>query len=184
MADKILHKRSLASGSIPTTSSLEIGELAINVYDGKLFLHQSGSNENIVTVGESASFATSASYALTASYIEGGGGGGVVFPYTGSAIISGSLIVTGSIYTNSPIYSPFVIGLNFETNTPYVFNAPYSFYISSSESNPSGSITIKYQASGSAVTSSYVYGNTVNKFDSLIITPPTISLVILNSVRI
>lgn len=131
----------------------------------------------------SASTSISASYALTASYVAGGGSG-TVFPYTGSAIISGSLTVTGSIYTNSPIYSPFVIGLNFETNTPYTFNAPYSFYISSSESNPSGSITIKYQASGSATTSSYVYGNTINKFDSLIITPPSISLVILNSVKI
>jgi hypothetical protein len=67
MADKILHKRSLTSGSIPTTSSLEIGELAINVNDGKLFLRQSGSIANkIITVGESAS------YALTASYLAGG----------------------------------------------------------------------------------------------------------------
>jgi hypothetical protein len=103
---------------------------------------------------------------------------------SGSLLMSGSLKVTGSIYTDSIIYSPFIIGLNFETNTPYTFNAPYSFYISSSESNPSGSITIKYQASGSALTSSYVYGDSINKFDSLIITPPSISLVILNSVKI
>ena len=43
MADKILLKRSLTSGSIPTTSSLDVGELAINVADGKIFLKQSGS---------------------------------------------------------------------------------------------------------------------------------------------
>jgi hypothetical protein len=97
MADKILHKRSLTPGSVPTTSSLETGELAINVYDGKLFLRQSGSVEQIITVGESASFATTASYvetaqtasyvlnavsssyALTASYAMNGGGGGVTY---------------------------------------------------------------------------------------------------------
>jgi hypothetical protein len=68
-----------------------------------------------------ASFAntsTSASYALTASYaLNGGGGGGTTFPYTGSAIISGSLAVTGSIYTDSTIYSPLQLALNFIIST-------------------------------------------------------------------
>jgi len=81
MADKILHKRSLTPGNAPTTSSLDLGELAINVNDGKLYLRQSGSiADQIVNVGESASFATSASYALTASFaLNGGGGGGVTY---------------------------------------------------------------------------------------------------------
>ena len=43
MADKILLKRSLTSGSVPTTSSLDAGELAINVANGRLFFKQSGS---------------------------------------------------------------------------------------------------------------------------------------------
>ena len=42
-----------------------------------------------------ASFATSASFALTASYISGSGGG-VGFPFSGSAIITGSLLVSSS----------------------------------------------------------------------------------------
>ncbi len=43
-------------------------------------------------------FNISSSYALTASFaLNGGGGGGSSFPYTGSAIISGSLAVTGSV---------------------------------------------------------------------------------------
>lgn len=48
-----------------------------------------------------ASFATSASNALTASYLAGGVPSG--FPYTGSAIISGSLQVTGSLYVSNGI---------------------------------------------------------------------------------
>ena len=43
MADKILHKRSLTTGSIPTTSSLLVGEIALNVPDGKIYIHKSGS---------------------------------------------------------------------------------------------------------------------------------------------
>ena len=63
MANTILHKRNLSTGNNPTTASLEPGELAINVADGKLFLRQSGSVANkIITVGESASFAATASY--------------------------------------------------------------------------------------------------------------------------
>ena len=50
MPDKILHKRNLTTGNVPSTASLEPGELAINVADGKLFLRQSGSIANqIVT---------------------------------------------------------------------------------------------------------------------------------------
>jgi hypothetical protein len=48
MADRILLKRSLTAGSVPTTSSLELGELAVNVADGKIFLRESGSIGDII----------------------------------------------------------------------------------------------------------------------------------------
>lgn len=37
MADKILIKRSLTPGSVPTTASLDVGELALNVADKQLY---------------------------------------------------------------------------------------------------------------------------------------------------
>jgi hypothetical protein len=43
MAQIIKLKRSLVGGSKPTTSDLAIGELAMNVTDGKVFLRKSGS---------------------------------------------------------------------------------------------------------------------------------------------
>ena len=43
MAQIIKLKRSLVQGNIPTTSDLTAGELAINVYDGRVFLRKSGS---------------------------------------------------------------------------------------------------------------------------------------------
>jgi hypothetical protein len=107
------------------------------------------------------------------------------FPYTGSAQITGSLQVTGSIYTDSIIYSPFTIGLNFETVTSYTYKTPYSFKVDSIESDPSGSFNIIYQASGSSeITASYVIGDIINKFDKLIITPASASLLVLNSIRV
>jgi hypothetical protein len=45
-----------------------------------------------------AANATSASYALTASFaLNGGGGGGAAFPFTGNAEITGSLTVTDNV---------------------------------------------------------------------------------------
>jgi hypothetical protein len=102
MADRILHKRSLTPGSVPTTASLETGELAINVNDGKLFLRQSGSIEQIITVGESASFASTSSYvetAQTASYVLNAVSAS--FAATASFLIGGVTIDTGSLVTTS-----------------------------------------------------------------------------------
>ena len=48
MAQIIRLKRSTSSGSKPTTSSLETGEIAINVYDGKAFVRKSGSIDEVV----------------------------------------------------------------------------------------------------------------------------------------
>jgi len=43
MAQIIKLKRNIAAGNKPTTSDLSIGELAMNVHDGKVFLRKSGS---------------------------------------------------------------------------------------------------------------------------------------------
>ncbi len=38
MAQTLLIRRSAVQGAIPTTSSLQLGELALNTYDGKIFM--------------------------------------------------------------------------------------------------------------------------------------------------
>ena len=43
MPDRIIHKRSLTADSVPATSSLELGEIALNIADGRLYFRQSGS---------------------------------------------------------------------------------------------------------------------------------------------
>lgn len=47
MAQNIILKRSGLAGKVPDTGSLNLGEMAINTYDGKVFLKKSGSVESI-----------------------------------------------------------------------------------------------------------------------------------------
>jgi hypothetical protein len=59
MATKIDIKHSNISGSIPTTSSLNLAEIAINTYDGKAYIKKDNGTQSIVELGS------------------GGGGGGL-----------------------------------------------------------------------------------------------------------
>jgi hypothetical protein len=47
MAQSIVLKRSALSGKVPATSSLSLGEVAINTYDGRVFFKKSGSIESV-----------------------------------------------------------------------------------------------------------------------------------------
>lgn len=60
MAQTIRLKRSAVQGKVPTTGDLNLGELAINTYDGKLYLKKDSGTASIVEVGAGG----------------GGGGGG------------------------------------------------------------------------------------------------------------
>jgi|TARA_R100000081_G_scaffold41816_1_gene19595 hypothetical protein len=51
MANTIKIRRSATSGATPTTSQLALGELAINTYDGKLFLKKDNGSASIIEVG-------------------------------------------------------------------------------------------------------------------------------------
>lgn len=51
MASIIRMKRSSVATKVPTTAQLDLGELAINTRDGKLFLKRADGTEQIVEVG-------------------------------------------------------------------------------------------------------------------------------------
>ena len=105
----ILHKRSLTSGSIPTTASLAVGQLAINVPDGRIFLRKSGSTDTIESA-ITTNAPNSGSVSLTGS-LSISGSSGTVFSLTGdvieidsdSAEITGSFIVSGSTRLIGPV---------------------------------------------------------------------------------
>jgi hypothetical protein len=96
MAQKILQKRSLTSGKVPDTGSLLVGELGINVYDGKVYIHKSGSSQSIETL-VSTNSTTTGSIVLT-----GTGSFGEV-NVTNDANIGGGVYVTGDIVGNGDI---------------------------------------------------------------------------------
>lgn len=51
MAQTIKLKRSSVSGNIPLTSQLDLGEVAINTFDGKMYIKKDDGTEHIVEVG-------------------------------------------------------------------------------------------------------------------------------------
>jgi hypothetical protein len=94
MANQFLKlRRSAVPGRIPSTSSLDFGEIALNTYDGLAFLKKSGSNgEEIVAIG-----ANTISITGSANYIP-------LFSGTGSLVTS-SIYQTGS-FTGINITAP------------------------------------------------------------------------------
>lgn len=108
MAVKIELKRSAIPGKVPTISQLDLGELAINTYDGKVYLKQDDGVPQIIELVTNASGSTvsTASYAIfaeTAGFAEGGSG-----TFTGN--FSGSFEGDGSGLTN--ISASSIVGLN------------------------------------------------------------------------
>ena len=111
--NKLQLKRSAVAGKEPTTSSLALGELAINTYEGKVFLKKDDGVETIVQLADVSGSILSASYAQTSSHSDKFTVTGPVDVY-GSQYISGSLVVGNDItarrlvvqtITSSVIYS-------------------------------------------------------------------------------
>ena len=70
MSTNIKLKRSAISGRIPATGDLALGELAINTYDGRLFMKKNDGTESIVDITASGSAYTTGSEDLTTTSID------------------------------------------------------------------------------------------------------------------
>lgn len=111
MAQIIKLKRSTTAGSVPTTSDLSIGELAINVADGKVFLRRSGSLGDTVQelVGNVYTGSVEISGSVTASYFVGDGSQLTNITVDQSATVqrsftnSSTWVVTHNLNTPNPI---------------------------------------------------------------------------------
>ena len=110
--NKLKLKRSAVLGRIPTTASLDLGELAINTVDGKIYFKQdSGSLQTILELTSTSGSHLSASYAATSSFSSNFK---VIGPLvvSGSETISGSLTVTGSARLTGPLLTSNVTNTN------------------------------------------------------------------------
>lgn len=56
MANTFKLKRSSVSGKVPTTGDLQLGELAVNTFDGKLYTLKNNGTASVVEIGGVASF--------------------------------------------------------------------------------------------------------------------------------
>ena len=72
MASNIKFKRSAVQNRVPTTAQLELGELALNTYDGKLYTEINTGSAAVVEIGSKLS-------SLVVDGDNGGGNGDVVF---------------------------------------------------------------------------------------------------------
>ena len=97
MSQIVQLKRSALSGKVPGTGSLNLGELALNTYDGKIFFRRSGSTDTIQEV------VTTNSTITGSIRLEGTGSFGslrvndTLTINHGEAIISGSALVTSDL---------------------------------------------------------------------------------------
>ena len=93
MAQIVKLRRSSVTGNKPTTSQLELGELAMNTYDGKIYFEKSGST------GESIEEILTTNTQISGSLIISGSSHQI----TGSLELSGSLKLPSTVrdYTNS-----------------------------------------------------------------------------------
>ena len=58
MANTVKLKRSAVQGKVPTTSDLELGELGLNTYDGKVYTKKDNGTASIVEIGGESDFLT------------------------------------------------------------------------------------------------------------------------------
>ena len=91
MAQTIKLKRTSVQGKIPTTSNLDLGELAINTYDGRIFFEKdidgTLSIQEILTTDSDVTGSLNLNGAITASSLQ----------ITGNANITGNLVLGGNI---------------------------------------------------------------------------------------
>lgn len=90
MAQNIKLRRSGVIGKVPTTASMQVGEIALNTYDGRAFLYKSGAAQSIEQLVTTNSDTTGSINILgTGSF--------------GELNVTNDFNITGSIYVNGDI---------------------------------------------------------------------------------
>jgi len=161
MAQNIILKRSGLAGKVPDTGSLNLGEVAINTFDGKVFFKRSGSVESIQEILTTNS-------TITGSLTLNGTGSfsslkvnDTLTVNHGTTIISGSQLVTDELTVlgainarqfNISVISSSVIYQSGSTKFGDTLDDTHSF---------TGSVNV----TGSLLVNGLEVGNTANTFD-------------------
>ena len=103
MAQVVKLKRTAVQGKVPTTSSLELGELAINTFDGRIFFEKDNGTPSIQSIVVTDAVITGSinlTGAVTASYFKGDGSNLINLP---NADVSQVATVTASFDNQSNV---------------------------------------------------------------------------------
>ena len=168
-------RRSAVPGRIPTTGSLDFGEIALNTYDGKAYMKRSGSSgEQVVVVGTIGDFTGSFSgsftgslqgtsswsefsiYALTASSADNFTVRGTLTAQTivAQVITSSTELITGSLTVDGALNAPNITGSLFGTSSQAI-SSSYSrtaSFASTGNGIFSGSFSGSFSGDGSGIT--------------------------------
>ena len=136
MANLIKLKRSATSGNNPTTANLELGELAINTYDGNLFFKKSVSGtESILSVATLTGTQTLTNKTLTSPTVN--------TATANNLTLTGTLTAGGGAGTNGQVLASTGTGVQWITNTTSTLDSLTDVVISS----PSSDQVLKYNGS-------------------------------------
>lgn len=136
MANLIKLKRSATSGNNPTTANLELGELAINTYDGNLFFKKSVSGtESILSVATLTGTQTLTNKTLTSPTINSA--------TANNLTLTGTLTAGGGAGTNGQILASTGTGVQWITNTASNLDSLTDVVINS----PASDQVLKYNGS-------------------------------------
>ena len=145
MAQTIELRRSAVAGNRPTTAQIDLGELAINTYDGKIYFERSGSDGDTIqevfttNAQNSGSLNIIGSSTITGSLLVSGSttqiGNNTLL---GNTLLSGSLTISGAFSVESPLVS--IKGpLRFDPTTdPGTNNITASFLFTSASNTTTG----------------------------------------------
>jgi hypothetical protein len=164
MANQFLKlRRSAVPGRIPSTSSLDFGEIALNTYDGLAFIKTSGSNgEEIVTIGSNTTNITgSANYVPlfngTSSLVTSS-----IYQSGSFVIIDNSVIISGSIYssfiTQNNSLSSSLVAVDNSTGL-FQYTDKAAFATSADTASSADNFTIRGTLTASSITASAFSGD-------------------------
>jgi len=117
-------RRSAVPGKIPTTSSLEYGEIALNTYDGLAFIKKSGSNgEEIIAIGSGVSGSFTGSLFGTASWANNATTSSYAFNATSASYALNSTSASYSIIAMSASYAFNATSASYALSSSYASTA-------------------------------------------------------------
>jgi len=152
-------RRSAVPGRIPTTSSLDYGEIALNTYDGLAFMKKSGSSgEEIITIGPiigTGSFATTGSNTFYGNQIISGSGINTILQVHGANAEPWAFGIYNDTYNPTQSVLAGFVDNTGEANIGTEINKPLYIYTNANYNNP----TVIISSSGVTVGTGGITGS-------------------------